>query len=176
MGHRLDESVLITPSLLRRFQAEAEFEGGPGAYYAYIQKSDGAWLVHPMGPHPSAEQALFALDMLPLLNKEFHHDGAWVLVFTHPKPYPPGALIAVDDRPGYGRFLFMWMDEDGDIRFPVECDDTDFTNVLASGAIHWCEQCETAWQVWHYNVVEVLEPRPQEQFKRALGERPPSAR
>jgi len=178
--HRLDERLLITPALLKRFEAEAVFDGGNGAYFAYLQKRDGPdgrFITHGPFGDPSRidmAQAMFAMDMLKRLNDNIHHDGAWVIVFTNPLPLEPGSVIRMDYRTSFGRFVFMWLDQDGDVRFPVECDEP-FSTVLLKGWPHWVEQCQVAWQLWAV-AEQALGAKPEQKYKRAMGETAPSVR
>lgn len=166
--HRLDERVLITPMLLKRFSAEAEFENGDGFYCAFIQRSNGTFLEHAEGPGADPMQELFATDMLNALNGKLHHDGAWVMLFTHHDvPVPPLA------KGIYRRFVILWMDRDGDVQFPIE-NDEPLHVVLAKGPDHWLEQCETAYALWHHAMREVLNPREGNLYRRARGETAPS--
>lgn len=160
--HKLDEKVLITPALLARFADEAE----SGPYFAVLCRSDGTLIEHLQGPPPCIEQKMFAFDMVPALNKHLHHDGAWVLAFTHP---PAPANVAVPALAEYQRFVLMWMDKDGDVQFPVECHDR-FWEVLTKGPDYWIEQCEQAWKNWHFMMRDVLAPGPHQLYRRAMGE------
>ena len=168
--HRLDDAVLITPALLRRLDAEGEVDGGNGCYWALLARSNGDLIEHAKGPEPIAEQRVFAIDMVPALNRNLHHDGAWLVAFVHPKP-PPLAIMYTAE---FARFVFLWMDGDGDIRFPVECDD-DFGVVLTKGPDYWIEQCEQAWITWDVMMRQVLAPKPEQLFKRAQGQVAPTA-
>lgn len=172
--HRIDEKLLITPALLLRFEQEAVLEEGDGRHYAVIQRSNGDFIAHDRGPPLSPEQVMFARDVLDLLNRELHHDGAWVVVFTHPKP-----ASAADATAEYARFAMMWMDRDGDIQFTVdwvegEGDIFDFPDVLMAGRETWANHAEEAWTTWRGLMVDVLDPSEGQTFKRAQGQAPAS--
>lgn len=167
---------IVTKALLARFDAEAEHEGGEGRYYACILRDDGNLVAHhPYGPQLSPEQMLWTGDMLKRLNKELHHDGAWVAVFTHPHPLALGSSHSL-----YGRFVLMWLDKDGDVQFPYEwmekeSDMLDFAEVMLAGPHAILQQCEAAWLTWNHLMNTVLERKQGQTFKRARGERAPSA-
>lgn len=177
----LPEDLAITPALLRRFEGEAELEGGDGRHYAVIQRNDGSILVHhPASPQLSPMQMIWAADALKLLNREIHHDGAWVVVFTHPKPQLEN-IFQDAKHADYRRYVLLWMDRDGDVQIPIEWLEGDnedfrtFTDVIMAGVHSTAQKAEGCWQVWHTMMIEVLEPREGQTFKRAQGERAPSA-
>ncbi len=171
--HKVPDERLVTPFMLRRFIREAEAEGGDGRHYAVLQRSNGEYLDHnPHSPELAPDQALFARDMLRLLNRELHHDGAWVMVFTHPVPCSILMLHAE-----YRRFGFIWIDADGDPHFTVEWqqgegEELDFADVLNSGRESWANRCESAWEAWKLLMVDVIDPAEGQTFKRAQGQRP----
>jgi hypothetical protein len=180
----LDDRTLINPDLLRRFELEGQFEGADGRYYALIRRQDGNLLAHhPTGPQVDPQQMLWGGRVLGLLNRELHHDGAWVLVFTHPKP--PEWSRPIDDPKHwlYDRYCLLWIDEDGDVQFTVEWSKGDgelydFTDVIFAGIESTVAKCDGAWQTWHTMMRQVPEIKQGDArtFKRAKGERAPSAR
>lgn len=181
---RLRETDTITPTLLRRFQAEGEHGDGDGRHYALIQRDDGSLMSHhPYSPNLDPAQMIWAADVLKLLNRELHHDGAWVVVFTHAQVASLTELVRSGFNPHhaeYGRYALIWLDADGDPQFTVEwemgCSDelSDFTDVLLAGIHSTAQKAEAAWMLWHKHMRQVLEPKAAQTFKRAKGERAPS--
>lgn len=177
---RLTEAQIVTPTLLRRFELEAEFEGGNGAYYALILRDAGDLLCHhPTGPAAEGHQQIWAGDVLRRLNRELHHDGAWVVVFTHP-PAQPTALHT-PGHVGYERYCLIWLDQDGDPQFVQEwqaneSEMVDFAEVLLAGIDSTMAKAEISWLRWHQAMIEVIEPREGQTFKRAQGQMAPSTR
>lgn len=173
----------VTPLLLRRFEQEGHLEDGDGRYYACVLRADNDLKVHhPFGPSASIEQILWAGQVLRLLNADVHHDGAWVLVFTHLLPVNIDALLA-GNRAGYGRYALIWIDKDGDPQFTVEwlagenADFSRFADVINAGIESTAQKCEAAWMTWHLHMRKIPEVREgQHTFRRAKGERAPSAR
>lgn len=174
--HKLDEDTLITTDLLRKLISYSEEDHGNGAHYAVIQKNNGDWLTHnPGSPELDAMQMMFARDVLALANREIAHDGAWLIVFTH-----PGALrhlLQSDNE--YTRFNLLWMDKDGDVKFRLEWeigqgDELEFPDVLASGVHSWVERMEMCYQQWHMLNVQALAAKDSQTFKKAKGQRPPT--
>lgn len=178
----LDEKLLITPFLLRRFEAEAHVDGGDGRHYALIRRPDGDFLSHhPGSPMLDPAQSLWTGDVLRLLNRELHHDGAWVCVWTHPMPVPLESVIHINPHSEYGRYALIWLDQDGDPQFTVEwergitTDLQDFAAVLLQGINATAQKAEAAWQIWRTYMREVLDPQPDQLIRRAQGELPKAA-
>lgn len=176
--HKVEDDHLITPHLLRKFIEIAEDEGNNGQHYAMIQKADRSWLAHnPHSPEIDEMQMIFARDVVGMLNKELHHDGVWCIVFT-----APGALAhLLQSRSEYSRFTLVWLDKDGDVQIQFEwvageSDELDFADCIESGLESWVERAEMAWQQWFMLSRMVLDAQPDETYKAAQGERPPSER
>lgn len=181
---RLSEADIITPTLLRRFKLEGEFEGSDGRHYGLIPRDDGSLMCHhPGSPAVDAVQALWAADVLKLLNRELHHDGAWVVVFTNVRPVSLECVLANPGHAPYDRYCLIWLDADGDPQFTVEweagitSDLQDFADVLLAGIESTAQKCEAAWSLWHTHMRQVLDPRiGKDTYRRAKGERAPSVR
>lgn len=174
MARLSDDILLAKPvltTLLERFAMEAEMEEGNGQYYAVIHKADGSFMDHnPYSPELEPMQAEFARDCLRLFNKELHHDGAWVCVFTHPKPPEP---LRVNTE--YKRFGFIFLDRDGDAQFTLDWEDgntelLDFADVLLAGLESWGDLVEAAWEEWHTLMREALDPGEGQLIKKAQGQ------
>jgi hypothetical protein len=181
MARLIDEHKIVTPTLLKRFLEEAVHDGDNEQHCAYILRASGDLLTHHPFSLPAApEQMMFAADALRFLNRELHHDGAWVLVFTDPKPVQLETVLHMATHADYARYVFLWMDADGDVQFPMEWvegqggDLDDFSDVLIAGLQTLGKAAEHAYKMWT-EAMRALDARPQEQFKRAAGERAPSA-
>lgn len=158
-----DERILITTSLIVRFQVEGRYDGSTG-FYAYVQRSNGDLLVHQGGPDIDAPEHLFANDVLTALNNKLHHDGAWCLVFTNPRAIDPPLMKAT-----YDRLVLIWMDKDGDVQFTND-HEAGIVHALEMGQDAWLNNCETAWQLWQFHMRQVLAPKQNELVKAAQGQ------
>lgn len=174
---RTEDDLLVTPVLKRRLHAEAMLDDGNGATWFVLTRSNGD-AVEVLSArarfNPLDEQRLFGRDMAKVLNEKLHHDGKWIVAFTHPSPHRPAEWFT--NGVGYfNRWYFLFVDQDGDPQFTVENDDR-FDEVLTEGPDHWIEQAEQAYQTWHLHMREVLDgkARATATFKRAQGEAPPS--
>lgn len=181
---RLKEDQVITPALLKRFEAEAALGQASDAYYALIQRDNGDILSHhPFGPAAVPEQIMWAVDVIRSLNRELHHDGAWVIVFTDPKPPEKGECVAhlYAGHREYAKYALLWLDQDGDVQFAQEwvmgeSELLDWCDVLMQGLEAVMQKCETSWSIWHHHMREVIEPAEGQTFKRAKGQAPSSVR
>jgi hypothetical protein len=169
--HRLDDATLITTALIRRFRAEAKEYAG--IYWAYIQKSDGSYIQDnsPGAPEMSPVQQVMARDLLNRMNADLAHDGAWVCMAIGPRRFD--GLTVATPTVDYQVLMFLWLDADGDVRFPLEFEDT-VENMARKGFVYWLEQAEKAWMTWKGLMLDVLDPTPRQLFKRAKGQDAPS--
>ncbi|WP_341702616.1 hypothetical protein [Ferrovibrio sp.] len=163
----LDPKFYHSQAVLQRLDQEAE--GGPWSAVTYLR--DGkAMLLGPDGaPDWAPDQFMFASDMAKGLNNWLHHDGFWIVGWTHP------SRIVLLNQPGrsYTRMVMIWFDQDGDPGFTVESEDSVW-KMLECGPRQWAEQAEQAWQQWERLMHEVLDPREGQTFKRAQGQTAPS--
>jgi hypothetical protein len=179
--HKLDDRTLLTPVLLQRFRLEGEYEGGDGRYYALMLRSDGNLLSHhPGAPMLDPMQSMWAADVLKLFNRELHHDGAWVVCFTHLPPINKDAAI-VPKHAEYHRYCLIWLDADGDPQFTMdwangETELLDFADVMLAGIVSTGMKAEASWQVWHQKMRKLIDPKEGQTFKRAKGETAASLR
>jgi hypothetical protein len=183
---RLAERLMVTPTLLQRFEEEARFEAGDERYYALMQRDNGDFLSHhPFGPTLDIEQLIWATQMLTLLNREMHHNGCWVIVFTDPvQQQLPHVLANPAKHWMYGRYALIFLDEDGDPQFSQEwvagttSDYGKWSDVVEAGIFSTAEKCAHSWALWHQHMRVVLEPSRArgELIKRAQGERAPARR
>jgi len=171
MGHKLDDNFLNSKATFLRMDYEAERSGNKSQWYGAAVTGAGQEMdFYPtITPKPDAFCKTFVFDMLRVLNDHLHHDGAWVCVMLN--PHADDSNIQVFEAE-YRKFVFLWMDEDGDIHIPVEIEDS-IAGVMSAGPDVWLEQCELAWQAWQ-ELDRSIDARPQEKFKRAMGERPSS--
>ncbi len=172
--HRLDDKLVVTTSLLRRFIAEGGEEEGTGQHFAVVQRSNGDFLHHnPHSPEAPGEQLVFIHECLTRFNNEIHHDGAWCAVLTHPVWTAPARL------PEFKRFVFLWIDKDGDPQFSLdwiegEGEEQDFSDCMLSGRDSWADRAENAWHAWHVLAVEVIDAAPDQMLKEAQGQTRPN--
>ena len=174
MPHKLDIDTLITPALLRRLEAESQFDnkGVSTPFWAVLEKNVAAdYITHAVGGlDPLGPQQMMAFDLVTALNRAQHHDGAWVAMWSHPAPRPH-VLVREDE---YTRLCLMWMDQDGDVQFTLECEGT-LEERLMKGILHWQECAEKAWDTWFLHMRVILDPQEGETFKRAKGQNAPSS-
>jgi hypothetical protein len=117
---------------------------------------------------------MWGADVLALLNRELHHDGAWVLVFTH--PIPPKLAVHLPHHIEYGRYALIWIDEDGDPQFTMEwargdsAGLIDFAAVVEAGIHSTAQKAETGWQLWNHHMRKVLAPKDGQLLKVAQGQ------
>lgn len=180
---RLTEHQVVTPLLLRRFELEGDAEDGNGQYYAIMLRDSGDLLVHhPVGPSLDPNQMVWAGTVLRRLNRELHHDGAWVICFTHPAIVQLETVLhSAPNNRTYNRYCLIWMDADSDVQFTQEWiagDNIGFrvwADVVKAGIESTVQKCEASWSIWHQMMQQVLEPKAAQTFKRAKGERPASS-
>jgi len=176
----LTEDLVMSPRLLRYFSDAGRADKGDGRFYGLILRDDMRSVItfHPISPQLVPMQALWAGDMLHLLNVELSYGGAWVVVFTHPVPSPQQCIMSAPTHCNYERYHLIWVDEDGDPHVDIEWEAgtgelRKFVDVMKAGPIATAQLCEAALQTW-FEKNRMLEAKPEQTFKRARGERAPS--
>lgn len=167
--HKLDDELVRSQTIDDRLHAEALNT----PFIAWIERSNGEILEYAKGLSPKPEFKVFAIDIMTALNRHMPNGGAWIVQWSDPKPYEnPGNLIMLDAIE-YARFVIIWIDVDGDPQFTIEFDD-NFNEALTMGVDPWLERGASAWNHWRMLMHDVLDPREDQQFKKAQGEKPPS--
>jgi hypothetical protein len=172
---RHNPDLLLLPAIRRRLKAEADFEDGPGIYWAVMVRADGMPRVETfmgLSITPVPEQVMFAHDMVEALNKHLHHDGAWIVAYTHPNE----RQTVLDTFTTFGRFIFLWLDADADPQFTIECSQSLFHEVLEKGPDYWMAEAERHWSTWDRQMRQVLDRKIRSiaTFKQAQGQGAPS--
>lgn len=157
-----NDNLLALPAVRSRLAAEAQSTD----WWALTRRADLSPLViGATRTPPIAEQRMFAMDMSAALNRHLHHDGRWIVLFTHPDRLP----IIGQRGAEYRRWVLLWLDEDGDGQIPIE-NDEPFAMALMVGPDHWMETAEQAWQSWLHHMRTVLAPVAGQTVKRAQGQ------
>lgn len=94
---------------------------------------------------PSVEQFSFAMSLCTELNKEMHHNGAWLVAWTH----PPHAAEALRVNPAleWRRLVMLFLDKDGDPQFTIDSV-RPWPDIAVSGVHHFVDQAEQGIQMW----------------------------
>lgn len=157
---RLPHNIWNSPVIRTRLKQEAGFEcdwGKPSLerYYAVVPQTDSPLEAielrnydphSPLTPDPHELQMHFIQAYREQLQKQIHHDGVWIVAWTHP-PEVQQALI-VDGDNTFGRLIAIWLDEDADPMFTFETD-LPFVEIVANGGHYYIEQAEKAWYGWN---------------------------
>lgn len=167
--HKLDERTLVTPALLQRllFETTGGDKNADNRHCAYLQKNNGDLMEHSLGPSCNPLETAFASELLTAANDYLHHDGAWLILFTHYAPAIPPQI-----QGNYQRIVVLWMDGDGDVHIPVEFEE-GLEAAYSKKLYSWLEDLETAYALW-CRAQDVLDAQGKEKYHRALGETPPS--
>lgn len=165
--HNLPDDLLATPALQERFFLEAHFEGeahGKLGYWFLRQRDNGKFSKKAVRYVPEYAVQRLSEILLDKLNKQVALGGAWILAWVN----------------NGDKMVCMWMDGDGDVRFTLEVDAKDIFHPVEyrrTGLEKIVQDAYDAWSQWHLHMVEVLEPKAgRETYRRALGEKPPTAR
>jgi len=166
MQRHLHDRVFINADLYERWN---EVESNGGAWWAAIMTDNagvqGIKKGH-MVPDPDEMRSMFARDLCFALNRNLHHDGVWSVGWVNLKMSP-----VVVEPPHYTQLIILWMDGDGDVRFPIESE-RPIADMMLEGMNYWLDVCEQGYQRWHHHMVEVLDPTEKDHYRKALGEKP----
>ena len=154
--NQLPDELRASPALSRRLFLEAD----EGAAWAMIELENGnLHVAHNREDGPGLFKESYAASLLPLLNRNCSYGGSWAVGWC---------------GPDYGKLIMIWSDHDGDQQFTVE-DDERIELILECDPLHFVGQCHEAYEMWKKNV-QIIDPNPEQTYKRAQGERRPSER
>ena len=155
----LPSNLFQSPVILRRFEHEAKFECGRGKaerplYCIAVPDPETRRGAYPLqnypedsimyaDPHPA--QCGMAAWLCDWLNRYEHHDGLWVVGWTH----PPTMTLTLQnmDEEAWGRLVMIWLDKDGDPQFTVESDH-DLVRMIEKGERHYAALACDGWAEW----------------------------
>lgn len=164
-GKDFDDKMMFSKLLRLRLDIEAAMDQDmspplPPMWYARKITKSGHTIIErnyipaedhfEIGAHfdPPFQQIHWADQHTEILNKECHHDGAWVVGFTHPIPFAQRILM-VNPAFEWRRIIKVWLDREGDIQFVVD-NIEPFDVTYARGHHYFVNQCEEAWQQWKH--------------------------
>lgn len=157
---QFNDDLFGTPLLKDRLDSECEMCGWtPLVYWACAQRTNGIFVHFQRGYSAEIGEKAVAENIISEATRALNHDGAWV------------AQWLAEGR----RLNMIWLDADGDPQFTVELDE-DAAGVAEVALLHWLQQLEEAWGCWRHLMREVLDPSPDELFKRAQGEQNPASK
>lgn len=128
-------------------------------WYAVVMFGDGRGTMRGCDvtvPEPEEAISTFLFYLAVRLNRECHHDGHWVVVWSKNR------IIHL-----------MFRDRDGDLQFSHSIDDA-WTRVEAAGIAAIVEQAEIAHATWSNLLFGGIAPREDQLYRAARGEKPPS--
>lgn len=169
MSRSFDDRMLFSKALRERLDLECQMSDDmePSSYSWYAVKitTCGKTVIErnfdPRDkslyavPDVPVDQMLWAEEACRVLNKECHHDGMWVVGFTHPPSL--GDLVAVNKQEFWKRIVKVWLDADGDVSFTADCVDPWWA-VAQQSTDHFINQSEQSWKHWQTLMRDVLDP------------------
>lgn len=151
----LQDDPSVTAALGRRLYIEA---GEGDGWACGVRENGDIKIVCNAQTRPHVFQQDFAFELVRKLNKQISNGGTWTVGWCD----------------GWGKLIILWLDQDGDVQFTVE-DDEPVNVILEAGADHFLSQCFDAYGKWRWSM-SILDLQDGETYKRAQGERRPSAK
>ncbi len=154
---KLPDNLWKSRAILSRLSKEAAFDNPGLAHYWFavpeadtkvdlIELRNFEPSIFHIDPHP--HQKGMAIEMMMELNRHIDHDGLWIVGWNRP---PAGwESIKVDGDNCWSQMIMIWLDEDGDIKFPLTTE-LSIVEIVSSGIEYYVELCERAWQSWNEN-------------------------
>lgn len=96
-----------------------------------------------IAPHPVQQQ--FARELQAHLQREHHHDGMWIVGWTHPPEF--ANLIRIDGDNVWGRLIMIFLDEDADPQFTTESERL-IADMVEDGIIYYGNMASASWEEW----------------------------
>lgn len=156
---KLSDAIWDSPVLRQRLKAEAAFESRNGrpekAQYCVFAPHNGGgracntlrnYKPEVLDIDPHEMQVAFAQELRWRLQKELHHDGIWLVGWTHPPSTHQAIMVEGDNC--WSRMVILWLDEDADPQFCLDIDDTPFVEMIQRGGRYYLDMSERAWLEW----------------------------
>jgi hypothetical protein len=158
---KLPSNIWASGAIRLRLEQEARFESAHGLpckpqYWVSVPNVDSTYqsatlrnfVPDLMNCDPHEMQIMFAEQIRKELQRMLHHDGVWVVGWTHPPQ--SWENIATDGDNCWGRMIILWLDEDGDPQMVQEFDNY-FAVMLSYGEDYYVDQSEKAWLMYDYH-------------------------
>lgn len=93
---------------------------------------------------PHDLQQDFARKIMQALQKQAHHDGLWLVGYTHP---PSTYGVITDSENCWNRMIAIWFDDDGDPQYTLESD-LPFIKQVEAGEQYYVGLAAQAHDQW----------------------------
>lgn len=168
---KFDEQMMFSAAVRERLDQECAMTSDLGTHaqhwYAVMVLPSGhveVWRNYDAGNKiqglfdrdPPWHQREWAEGIAKLLNRECHHDGAWIIAFTHPPGF--AEMVGIEPKFEWRRIVKLWMDSDGDVAFTVDNLDP-FHMVFTNRPHYYVAQSEEAWEKWKLLMRDALQPQ-----------------
>ncbi len=132
-------------------------------------------IAEPIGKvFPTEEQDTLARMIVDDLNSRFAHGGEWKLLYTGVMKQQWDKISRIF-RPHYPTIIkLMWYDADGDHHFNSLCEDPH--DVILDNYAGYLMGADQYWHEYQRFINEIIQPRPDQMYRKAKGETPPSQR
>lgn len=151
----LPNNLWTSPVLIDRLGQEADFEQPAKVQFWFsvpqadtrignitLKNFDNSLTNIP--PHELQQD--FAVALRQYMQSEIHHDGLWMVGWTHPPA--SGNHLRVDGDNCWGRLVMIWLDEDGDPQFTVDSY-RPFVQMMKDGISYYVNMCENAYAAFN---------------------------
>lgn len=96
-----------------------------------------------VAPHPI--QIEFAKELLERLQRTTHHDGIWIVGWTHPPDF--SQIIRVDGDNVWSRLIMIWLDKDADPQFTLDSE-MPVAQMVENGSAYYANLAEDAYETF----------------------------
>lgn len=155
---RLPEEIWNSKVIKKRMRDEAHFECSHGLpikahYWFTVPQGDTRrgnlelrnFMPGVLDIDPHEHQKGMARTLRESLQREAHHDGVWILGWTHP-PSSTDAILEDGDN-CWGRLVMIWLDEDADPQYTVESD-LPIAQMISHGMQYYIDLAQQAHERW----------------------------
>ena len=156
---RIPENIWNSPVIRQRLLLEAAYEcdthGAPQHPFYWFNVPEGDtkrgaldlrnFVPTPFHIDPHALQMDFAREIREHLQSEEHHDGLWIVGWTHQPPQYEA--IRIDGDNTWCRMVMIWLDEDADPQYTLESE-VPFFQMVENGTSYYVGLAAEAYEKW----------------------------